>query len=130
MRANILLVCAIFAIDICHAAAAPTASAAKMVEAEFAPQPKYPVWAGLRGAQGRGMFVLRIEIKSGRVRDVVVVQSTGHKDLDAAAVVALKQWRFKRDTLTPRSKTFPNSKDPLAGEVSLIKVPVIFEIRE
>jgi periplasmic protein TonB len=45
--------------------------------------------------QGRGVFHLTIDSQTGRVRDVTVKQSTGHSTLDAAAVAALKQWRFR-----------------------------------
>ena len=58
-----------------------------------------------RGAR-HAIFVMRIQIKSGRVKEVYVARSTGHSDLDAATVQALKQWRFKPDALPPIKKFF------------------------
>jgi periplasmic protein TonB len=45
--------------------------------------------------QGRGVFHLTVDAQTGLVRDVTVRQSTGYSTLDAAAVAALKQWRFR-----------------------------------
>jgi periplasmic protein TonB len=109
--------------------AAASAATPKFASAIYSPQPKYPPSAGLRFAHGTGMFVLRIQIKTGRVKQVDVVRSTGHKDLDAAAVAALKQWRFKPDALPPIKKIDPHRKDPFEMEDSFVKVPVTFEVR-
>ena len=93
------------------------------------PYPLYPFFALMRGAQGTGIFVTRIEIKNGRVKEVYIARSTGHRDLDRATIKALKQWRFKPGALPPITKILPHAKDPLAAEDSLVKVPVTFEIR-
>ena len=108
--------------------AAGTVAAPKTSLAVYSPKPKYPLFAGLRGAHGSGIFVLRIQIKSGRVKQVDVARSTGHKDLDAAAVAALKRWRFKSGTLLPIKKIDPDRKDPFEMEDSLVKVPVSFDL--
>jgi TonB family protein len=93
------------------------------------PQPKYPLLASMRGEQGTGFFVMRIDISSGRVKEVYIVRSTGHGDLDSAAVKALKRWRFKPGALPPITKIMPGSKDPLAAKDSLVKLPITFELR-
>jgi TonB family protein len=92
-----------------------------------APQPDYPLEARQRHATGGGIFVLRVQIKSGRVKGVEVARSTGHAILDAAAVKALRQWRFKADApLRLIKDILPDQKDPFATQDSLIKVPVRF----
>jgi TonB family protein len=45
--------------------------------------------------EGRGVFHVTLDPKTGGVRDIVVKRSTGHRTLDAAAVAALRQWRFR-----------------------------------
>src|SRR5438128_11852391 len=45
--------------------------------------------------QGRGVFHLTLDAQTGFVRDISVRRSTGYSTLDAAAVAALRQWRFR-----------------------------------
>ncbi len=52
--------------------------------------PKY----GRNLPEGKGWFRLTLN-NTGRVLRVAVLKSTGHRELDASAVAALKQWRFK-----------------------------------
>jgi periplasmic protein TonB len=57
-------------------------------------KPSYPTSARRAGIQGTtllGVFVAA----DGRVGDVVVKQSAGHPDLDAAAADAVRRWRFE-----------------------------------
>ena len=70
--------------------------------------PRYPVAARERGATGTGIFVTRVQIKTGRVKSVDVARTTGDSDLDAAAVTALRQWRFKPMVLPPIKHIFPH----------------------
>lgn len=57
------------------------------------PLPKYPKRARWRGAEGR--VVLAVQVGTdGRARSVVLRRSSGHADLDAAALAAVKRWRF------------------------------------
>jgi len=94
----------------------------------------YPAAARARRATGAGIFVMRIQIKTGRVKAVDVARTTGDSDLDAAAVEALKQWRFQPGVLPSIKETFkrlprdPLLKDPFATEDSLIKIPVNFSL--
>jgi TonB family protein len=57
--------------------------------------PLYPVPALTFKQTGTGLFRLLIDADAGRVRDVRVLKSTGFKGLDASAVTALRQWRWK-----------------------------------
>ena len=48
---------------------------------------------------GSGIFRLLLDKETGKVNQVVVVQSTGYKILDEAAVRGLSKWRAKPHTL-------------------------------
>ena len=74
------------------------------------PQPSYPYEARKDGAEGRGIFRLLVDSQGG-IRDVQVLQSTGHRALDQAAVTGLKEWRF------------------VPGKVKEYVVPVTFTMR-
>jgi len=45
--------------------------------------------------QGLGLFHLTLDLRTGSVVQVTVKKSTGYATLDAAALRALKQWRFR-----------------------------------
>ena len=84
------------------------------------PQPEYPVAARQRHVTGSGFFVLYVDRASGRVAQVEVKRSTGDQILDAAAVHALRQWRFRSGGV------LPSRKDPGKTKYSRILVPVKF----
>src|SRR5438046_1009145 len=67
----------------------------------FAPAPEYPAEARQRDAHGDGYFVLHVDRFSGIVNSVEVLRSTGDRTLDAAALKALRQWRFKGGGVVP-----------------------------
>jgi protein TonB len=57
-------------------------------------KPDYPERARKDGAEGT--TTLRVEVlTNGRVGEVVVAQSAGRRDLDRAAIEAVKQWHFE-----------------------------------
>jgi TonB family protein len=72
------------------------------------PRPTYPVEAPNRHITGRGMCEILIVPKTGIVTHVTVLQSTGSKVLDDAAVNAFSRWRAR------------------PGKVSRIRVPFTF----
>ena len=88
--------------------------------------PEYPLAAQAHHISGSGIFVLRVQIKSGRVKEVIVGRSTGHAVLDSAAVKTLREWRFKPGVLPSIKETLPKRQDPFATEDSFIKVPISF----
>lgn len=90
-------------------------------------KPRYPAAARKRRATGNGVFVMRVQIKTGLVKNVDIARTTGDPDLDAAAVQALRQWRFKPRVLPPIRKIMPHWKDPLENEDSLVGVPLTFK---
>jgi periplasmic protein TonB len=57
------------------------------------PLPKYPKSARRRGAEGRVVLAVRVGA-DGRARSVALRQSSGDADLDAAALEAVRRWRF------------------------------------
>ena len=81
-------------------------------------RPVYPNvswWAPVGGIEstihrpsGSGIFDLRFDYETGQFREVHVVQSTGHPQLDESAIDALKRWKAK-----PRS-------------IHTLRVPIVF----
>jgi TonB family protein len=57
-------------------------------------KPRYPESAKRAGAQGVTTLRVRV-LENGRVADVVVEQSAGFRDLDLAAMEAVKKWLFE-----------------------------------
>ncbi len=106
--------------------ASPSVSTGGVAFAIHCPRPEYPYEARSRYYTGSGIFICRIDIKSGRVKKVLIAKSTGHAILDAEAVKALKQWQFQPGKLRPIKEMFPNLKDPFRDQDSLAKVPVSF----
>ena len=53
----------------------------------------------LRKLTGIGVFDLRINPATGETTGVRILKSTGHSELDASALKALINWRFKPGTL-------------------------------
>jgi TonB family protein len=59
------------------------------------PRPTYPVEAKLRHITGSGMCDIVFRPETGVVTRVTVLQSSGSKLLDNAAVTAFMQWRAR-----------------------------------
>jgi TonB family protein len=78
-------------------------------------KPRYPESARRAGVQGVTMLRVRV-MENGRVGEVIVDQSAGFRDLDFAAVEAVKKWLFE-----PARR----GKDPVSVWVML---PVKFEL--
>jgi TonB family protein len=77
--------------------------------------PRYP--AGLRSRRIGGTVRISVAADAcGRVRDVAVVKSSGHVELDAAAIKAARQWVFT-----------PKAVEKHAG--GRIEMPVGFQTR-
>lgn len=58
-----------------------------------APDPEYPMKSRNLGYQGQGIY--RLIVKAGVVDEVKVMKTTGHRELDASAVLAFMKWKFK-----------------------------------
>ena len=79
-------------------------------------KPRYPESARRAGAQGVTLLRVRV-LENGRVGEVNIEQSAGFRDLDFAAMDAVKKWRFD-----PARR----GKDPVSVWVLL---PVKFELQ-
>lgn len=96
--------------------APPSAVAASAPLPIDMPAPRYPASALRRGETGE--VLLRIEVDDmGRAVAVDIVQGSGSRELDRAALAAARNWRFR-----------PALRDgqPVAGTVN---VPIIFDSR-
>ena len=60
-----------------------------------APDPDYPIKAQHLGYQGQGLYRLIINPKTGIVDEVKVIKTTGHRELDANAIMTLFNWKFR-----------------------------------
>src|SRR5947207_12794286 len=60
-----------------------------------APDPEYPIKAQHLGYQGQGIYRLMINPKTGIVDEVKVMKTTGHRELDANAIMTLFNWKVR-----------------------------------
>jgi protein TonB len=79
-------------------------------------KPRYPDSARRAGVQGTTLLKLRV-LENGKVGDIEVEKSAGHRDLDKAAAEAVKKWLFEPARL---------GREPIAVWVLL---PVKFELQ-
>jgi TonB family protein len=67
-------------------------------KAIYTPRPVYrPEWAK-QGLAGKGVVLVTIDQQTGKATGVRMLQSTGNKQLDGAALEAYSQWRFQPGT--------------------------------
>jgi TonB family protein len=92
----------------------------------YAPLPEYPDDFRRRSIRGTGVFLLRVQIKSGRVTQVLIGQSTGAPPLDVFAVKALRTWRFKPGAVPYRKIASLRMSPPQTPDETLVKVPLTF----
>jgi TonB family protein len=67
-----------------------------------APDPDYPMKAQHLGYEGNGIYRLVVNQKTGVADEVKVVKSTGHRELDASAVMTLFNWKFRPGAVKER----------------------------
>lgn len=72
---------------------------AARVHTTFAPAPVVPFSTRMHGVGGHGRFELKIDLQTGRVADVKIVESTSDSRLDDASLKAFRQWRFVPHTV-------------------------------
>jgi TonB family protein len=114
-------------IDTVHASAEPYLTAEQVRQMAIAmPKPVYPESALHRGITGSGVFKLYVHAKTGRLRSVKILRRTGNRELDAAAVWTLLQWRFKPGVLRTMRQVYPPSKEPDADKDACVCVPISF----
>src|SRR5436853_7939564 len=67
-------------------------------KAIYTPKPVYgPAWAK-QGLARKGLVLVTIDQQSGKVTGARMLESTGNKQLDGAALEAYSQWRFQPGT--------------------------------
>ena len=97
------------------APAAPVASAETPARALSTPAPRYPREAQRRGVAGT--VLLRVHVRTnGDAGAIDLVQGSGSRDLDRAAVDAVRRWRFA-----------PAMRDGQPVESS-VQVPIAFNL--
>jgi TonB family protein len=67
-----------------------------------APDPEYPMKSQHLGYQGQGIYRLVINKKTGMADEIKVLKTTGHRELDASAVMTLLNWKFQPGTIDHR----------------------------
>ena len=67
-----------------------------------APDPEYPIKSQHLGYQGQGIYRLVINKKTGMADEVKVLRTTGHRELDASAVLTFMNWKFPPGTVDHR----------------------------
>jgi TonB family protein len=77
--------------------------------------PRYPVKERRAKIGGTGRYRMLIDFKTGKVNEVVIVQSAGSDGLDREAIFALRRWRFKPGKVRQVDLpiTFANGKEPV-----------------
>jgi TonB family protein len=85
--------------------------------------PQYPYADRARHHVGIGRFHLVLDLKTGIVTGISVTKSTGFAGLDASAVAALRQWRWKpgrwKEIDLPVTFTMNQSYGPPRGATRL-----------
>ena len=113
MMRHLLLALNVTLVSLCslHAQSGSPAGPAAPPKAIYTPKPVYrPEWAK-QGLTGKGVVLVTIDKETGRVTGARMLQSTGNKLLDGAALEAYSQWRFQ------------------PGTVSQVKIPIEFANR-
>jgi TonB family protein len=80
------------------------------------------------GATGSGLFRLRVDIKTGRVKEITTLGSTGNAVLDIAAIQTLREWRFKPGVLPSIRQIYPRTTEPHADVDCFIRIPISFTL--
>src|SRR4029453_470489 len=81
-----------------HAQIGAPAVAQQPPKAIYTPGPVYrPEWAK-QGLAGKGVVLVTIDQQTGKVTGTRMLQSTGNKQLDGAALEAYSQWHFQPGT--------------------------------
>ena len=94
----IVLLLAFASVCSLHAQTGAPATGAQPPKAVYTPQPVYrPEWAK-QGLAGKGVVLVTIDQQTGKVTGVRMLQSTGNKQLDGAALETYSQWRFQPGT--------------------------------
>ena len=81
------------------------------------PRPAYPLFAFRQGAQGQVLLLVEV-LTDGRAGRIDLEKSSGHAALDAAAINAVRAWRFT-----------PARKDGLLA-TQTVSIPIQFNLKD
>jgi TonB family protein len=59
------------------------------------PLPSFPPSVREKRAVGTTFVRVLLDVSTGKVRDVVLKESSGHPDIDASVITTLKKWRLR-----------------------------------
>jgi TonB family protein len=91
----LVLVFALFSVSSAQAQSQTSVTGQQPPKAIYTPKPVYrPEWAK-QGLTGKGVVLVTIDQQTGKVTGARMLQSTGNKQLDGAALEAYSQWRFQ-----------------------------------
>ena len=95
----LVIVVGLFSLSSLHAqTGTPAAVRPLPPKAIYTPKPVYrPEWTK-QGLTGKGVVLVTIDQQTGKVTGARMLQSTGNKQLDGAALEAYSQWRFQPGT--------------------------------
>jgi TonB family protein len=94
----LILMFAFVSVSSLHAQTGSPAAGLQPPKAVYTPRPVYrPEWAK-QGLAGKGVVLVTIDQQTGKVTGARMLQSTGNKQLDGAALEAYSQWRFQPGT--------------------------------
>jgi TonB family protein len=95
---GVVLVFAFFSVCSLHAQTGGPPAGFQPPKGIYTPQPVYrPEWAK-QGLTGKGVVLVTIDQQTGKVAGVRMLESTGNKQLDGAALETYSQWRFQPGT--------------------------------
>ena len=94
----VIFIAAFVSVCSLHAQTGTPATGQQPPKAIYTPKPVYrPEWAK-QGLTGKGLVLVTINQQTGNVTGARMLQSTGNKQLDGAALEAYSQWRFQPGT--------------------------------
>jgi TonB family protein len=97
-RLAVVSVLALLSVYSMHAQIGTPAAPPQPPKAIYTPKPVYrPEWAK-QGLAGKGVVLVTIDQQTGKVSGARMLESTGNKQLDGAALEAYSQWRFQPGT--------------------------------
>jgi TonB family protein len=80
--------------------------------------PEYPYADRRQRHEGRGIFQLTLDLKSGAVVKIAVSKTTGFVTLDRCAAAALRQWRWSPGKWKEITMPITFTMNPAPGAVS------------
>src|SRR6266478_4459076 len=94
----LVLAMTLISVSSLHAQTGSPAAGQQLPKAIYTPRPVYRREWAKQGLTGKGVVFVTIDQQTGKVTGARMLQSTGNKQLDGAALEAYSQWRFQPGT--------------------------------